>query len=466
MERWCQIHAVEWLPWKGLARVACCSRGVRFATCEGRPVLDLSEGRLAVRRGPLSPAELGALQPVDESSGHEWKDTLLHRLGVYFVSSAVGRVLFKPKVFHLWPSPAGCIAGSLDSHGSQSFMGCIRVPKSCVEDCSKAWVTKRDVVYVQDGYCKQYLWSGVLELTTVADWKREPSGVGLTMHYRHNLDYALSQALHLRHRLVMLKVPRAFLGVSARKAWAISDLHATPPMPERSPAESPFRRYCLDRWREVAVDRLDWIYQDRNVHDFTREALMDSNFPWDGSFGQIHDYLYERRAEEGARGAFACSWEHAGLDVMAFCSDCKAWVDHADLFRSENEEVEEIETETGIAIWVQGCWVVERPDYGHEFEDDESSNSLREYGQDLALFGKRLRGKERRLRRSSKKNGLCWEYNSDLCCWKLHEDDENYFVRWRKTCRAETAVREVGHFPRRAERCDVPNPVDDRGLSS
>jgi hypothetical protein len=96
-----------------------------------------------VRRGPLSSSELKALRIVDGSCDSEEKDNLLNRLGLYLADSPLGKALFKPRVFHIWPSPAGSIAGALESMHSGSHMGCIR---------SKAWVTERDVVYVQDGY--------------------------------------------------------------------------------------------------------------------------------------------------------------------------------------------------------------------------------------------------------------------------------------------------------------------------
>jgi hypothetical protein len=293
------------------------------------------------------------------------------------------------------------------------------------------------------------------------------------MHYRHNLDRELDN-LHLRSELVMLRVPRALLGVSARKAWAVRVLHETPPMPERSPAESPFQKYCLDRWREVAIEHLAWNYQDTNVHDFTREALMGSNFPWDGSFEKIYEHLVEGQAQSGARDAFVQSWQNAGLHAMGFCLDCKAWVDGAEVFRCECEETLESEDEQEqISIEVHGCWVVRADDYvrfecSHLLTDycDPWGKLLREYGADTALFEKRV-GAVRSAEAASlglpskkQRSRLCWEYNSDYRYWRLRDSDWLQATRWRKTCRAKTVVREAGHFPRRAERCDVKNPSD------
>ena len=426
---------------------------MRSAISGGRPILDLSDGRLTVSRGHLSPAELKALQAVDESN-KENRCNLLNHVGEYLANSSVGRSLFKPNVFHLWPSPAGCIAGALNQFDCNPHMGIIRVPACSVEDCSMAWVSRRDLVYIQDGYSHQWLWQGTLELTRVVDWKREPTGVRLTMYYGHNLDRNIDK-LHLRYNLVMLRLPRALLGINARKAWTNHVLCATPLMPERSSAESPFRKYCLDRWKEVAVDHLDWLSQDRQVHDFTREALMDPSFPWDDSFGKIWEHLHQRKAELAAKQAFSRSWTMAGLDVQAYCVDCKAWVSREDAKRWNHEETSEDDA-SGVIVY--GCWVVKAGFFDGFSDPDKdeltsgNENLFKEYGRDVALFGGHHIGSPTIC--SKKKRKTAWRFNACLNCWELLSEQQPIVVQWKKTCLATTATNAGTHFPSRAERYD------------
>ncbi|CAE8712180.1 unnamed protein product [Polarella glacialis] len=118
MESWCRLHGHEWLSWRSLAAVACCSSSVRVSVCHGpKPVLDLAEGRLAVLKGLPPSHELQALHPVDNSEDIDEKENLLTRVAEYFSDSSVGRSLFKPSVFHIWPSPTAYVAGALNGGG-------------------------------------------------------------------------------------------------------------------------------------------------------------------------------------------------------------------------------------------------------------------------------------------------------------------------------------------------------------
>ena len=456
-------------------------------------MLDLSEGRLVWRKGPLRPSELRALQPVDDSETGDEKPNLLTRIGLYLSESPVGRQLFKPEIFHLWPSPAAHIAGSLGDGGFH--LNLFQAPASCVEDCSKTWVTTTRLIYAQDGYCPQHLWKGVLELTTPSDWRREPKGVRLTLHLKgHNLDYAIGKrsagyggyrGLHLRNVLAVLSLPRRLLGVSTRRAWSTRLLCETPPMPIRAESESQLQRYCLDRWREVAVDRLPWVYQDGASHDFARMALQDANFPWSGSFGDIYAYMCKSRASSGVISSFERTWEAAGLATMAFCLDCKVFVDKAELLdwrhdeeeeegdeeEEEEEEEEEKEEKEGRErrphVRTCGCWVVECSPgaiLGYGFFDEAEPRTLGDvYGKGAgALFGRDFMDEPAPHRRD--RRTAVWQYHTDTNSWQLHRkerrhrQEEEAPVRWRKTCGGVTTVSEHRHFPRRHENSYAANP--------
>jgi len=471
MQQWSHIHAIEWLSWNELASVTACNRAVRAAICKsGGSVLHLSDGKLSVKRGHLTRAELKGLQAVEGSWSGEDKENLVNHLGRYFEASPVGKALFK-RSFRIWPSPMGSIAGSLMCDHPHAHMGVLRVPASCVEDCSEAWVTRRSLVYVQDGYCNQGLWTGVLQLTTVADWKKEPGSFRLIMQYGHNLDYSIHSTMHLRPNLVMCKLPRHLLGLSVAASWKSPILHRTAPMPERRAEEPPFRKYCLDRWKEVAVDRVDWIRQDRTVHDFTREALMDDRFPWDGDFGVIWKHLEEGQAEFEAKRAFVNSWRRAGLEPQEFCLDCKAWVRHTheDSWEEEDEEEDEI-IHKNLRVDVYGCWVVSAltiDDFRSDLSSDEENledKVLREYGANTALFGSNVSQSLVKPKRSPKRTRARaqWLYDESRQCWKLHghryAGDRG--VRWKKTCSASGRLPHPHHFPTRGGQIDVENPKE------
>ena len=114
-------------------------------------------------------------------------------------------------------------------------------------------------------------------------------------------------------------------------------LHITPPMPVRSGQESQLRRYCLDCYRDVFVKRFPL------EHDFTRLALQDADFPWSENFGGIYMYMCKSRAPHVDISAFESVWEATGLTPMAFCRDCKVFVDKKELFNWRHEEEEEEE---------------------------------------------------------------------------------------------------------------------------
>ena len=484
LEHWCSLHADEWLAWRSLGALAKCSASLKRVVCYGgaQTVLDLSEGRLAWRRGPLRPIELRALQPVDDSETYDENPNLLTRIGLYLSESPVGRQLFKPEIFHLWPSPAAHIAGSLGSMWGHFHLGLFMTPASCVEDCSETWVTSTRVIYSQDGYCPQHLWKGVLELTTPSHWRRESKGVRLTLHLEHNLEYAIGKkgeghgghrGLHLRNVLTVLSLPRRLLGVSARRAWSARLLHITPSMPVRSGQESQLRRYCLDRWREVVVDRVDWVLQDSAAHDFARMALQDGDFPWDGTFGAIYTYMCISRAPEEVIGSFERTWNNAGLKSMAFCLDCRAFVDKEELTNYWNdEEVEEevVHKKTKISVRSFGCYIESiSPDvfcekYPDVFCGKYHGNLQSVYGEGAkALFGHNCSWETIKLSERDRITAV-WTYRADTNSWQLHEKkqhrhQEEMHVRWRKTCGGVTAASRHNHFPRACARTDAVTPA-------
>ena len=460
LEHWCSLHADEWLAWGSLGALAKCSVGLKRAVCHGgaQTVLDLSEGRLAWRKGALRPSELLDLQPVDDSeTGNE---NLRDRIGLYLSESPVGRQLFKPEIFHLWPSPAVYIAGSL---GREDF--CLRlfkVPASCVQDDFNTWMTTTQVIYAQDGYYPQYLWKGVLELTTPSDWRREPKGVRLTLHLNHNLDYAVGnndgyggrRGMHLRDVLMMFSLPRCLLGVLA--------LYDTPPMPIRAGSESQLRRYCLDRYRDVFVER------NTLVHNFTRLALQDANFPWSGNFRGIYTYMCKSRASDEDISLFESVWEAAGLTPMAFCRDCKVFVDKQELFNWRHEETEDEEEEkVGQGrrphVTTYGCWVDEcSPDaiLGYSYFGGKDPLTFENvYGKSAETFF-RLKTMDKATPHKCDRRSAVWQYCTYTNSWLLHCEghEEEGRVRWRKTCGGMTTVSEHRHFPHRCENSAAVNP--------
>ena len=477
LEHWCSLHADEWLAWRSLGALAKCSARLKRVVCHGgaQTVLDLSEGRLAWRKGSLHPSELRTLQPVDDSETGDENPNLLTRIGLYLSESPVGRQLFKPEIFHLWPSPAAHIAGSLGSRWGHYHLSLFMTPVSCVEDNSRTWVTSTQVIYAQNGYSPQYLWKGVLDLTTPSHWKREPKEVRLTLHSTHNLDHTIGKkreavshqglplrGVHLRKFLVMFSLPRRLLGVSARKAWSAKLLHCTPPMPIRVGHESQLRRYCLDRWREVVVDRVDWVRQDSAAHDFTRMALQDGGFPWDGTFGGIYAYMCKSRAPKEVIGSFERTWEDAGLKTMAFCLDCRAFVDEKELdnYWDDEEEGEDVRS-CGCCIESISPAVFCEKYYGKYY-----GNLQGVYGEGAkALFGHNFCWDTIKLPKRDRITAV-WIYHSDTNSWQLrrkkqhrHQEEEEEHVRWRKTCGGATTTSSHNHFPRACADYDAATPA-------
>lgn len=453
MERWCHdSFAIEWLSWKQLAAMTRCSRGLRKAICGGdQPVLNLSDGRIAVVIGHVvDPLQVREEDDILDSH----PDVLFYSLGKYLETSVVGKALFKPGCFHRWPSPANCIVKSLELRGY------------CVENCANIWTTSHDddLVYCQNGYSLQWgFWQGVLELTTPLDWRKDPHSVRLTLHYGHNLDYAIND-IHLRSFVTMLRLPSTI--------WR--NIDSVTIQMTTCAVESVFRKRCLDYWteksKEAAVVYMEEGYEWKEEENFISKTLMDTTgFPWDGDFGGIFTYLYNKKAEAEDLSAFIQTWRSiARLKTLAYCLDCKAWVDESEAFRTENDDDDK--DDKGIRSY--GCWVVEAEDLyqhwiglwnnddDHHMHTDSHYRLLRTYGDSKKLFVRKFinaQTHQEYLRALKTSLGDChfqppprqWTYDECQQCWRL----EKFAVRWKKTCLANKVKAEGAaalHFPVKA----------------
>jgi len=337
--RWWNLVKEEWLSWRDLAACAACSRGVlriilpeEHTTPAGPAAVSVlrlaGRGKLTFHGsggGDLNAD--GRYDVLDES--HRHRDRWLGYLGRYLASgrSPVGSALFRSEAFRSWPAPGMTIAAALC--GGTDHTTHVSAPAGCVEDCYKAWITKDDVVYLQDGYDpQQQLWRGAMRLTTPRQWQAEEEvrleacngdfgrGGG-----NHGLDYTLSPRLHVRPCVVLLRVGRAAAGLLSPHGEECVDDYPDlfvwePRMPSLRDEETdaPFRRYCLELWEDVLDGSLPWTMQSP-AHDFVRQALMDGDsFPWDGDctlqegFARVWDYLHDKRAPSIVLETFFDTW--------------------------------------------------------------------------------------------------------------------------------------------------------------
>jgi hypothetical protein len=234
----------------------------------------------------------------------------------------------------------------------------------------------------------------------------------------------------------------------------------------RDPSESPFRKYCLDRWREVVEGRLDWTQQCGIVHDFTRFALNDCNFSWHDTFSNIFEYLCTHMSRQVHVEAFYNSWEMAGLTSMSYCHDCRSWV-------VDSEEYQENYEEGVNGLRIIGCFV-EKAEYisSDTFHPKinlrttwERDNYLESaYGdEDADAIFKRIKkygGKDLGERRRRPAGN--WKFDEVRERWCVNGRRS---VRWRKTCHS-IAPRNRGHFPLGARRMGEDAPPDFGGFSS
>jgi hypothetical protein len=192
-------------------------------------------------------------------------------------------------------------------------------------------------------------------------------------------------------------------------------------------------------------------------------ALQDGGFPWDETFGIIYAYMCKSRAPDEAIGSFERTWEDAGLKTMAFCLDCRAFVDKEELDNYwDHEEIEEEVMHQKTKVSVFGCCIeCISPDV---FCEKDYRNLRSVYGEGAkALFGHNFCWDTITLPERDRITAV-WKYRADTNSWQLHRKkqhrhQEEVHVRWRKTCGGVTATSGHNHFPRGCSRTDAVTPV-------